>query len=73
MEFQNFHKNLFTNGTIIAIMITTNLVEVMMMKVRSSVSGQEWFVAGRRSVFCHVYCLYLFAGGRPAGGYGAVP
>lgn len=38
----------------------------------TSVSGQERFLAGRCSVFCHVYCLYLFAGGRPAGRYGAV-
>ena len=52
MEFQNFHKNLFTSGTIIAIMITTNLVEVMIMKVLLSmpVDIDELIFAGETTV-----------------------
>lgn len=52
MEFQNFHKNLFTNGTIIAIMIITILVEVMMMKVLFSmpVDIDELIFAGETTV-----------------------
>ena len=52
MEFQIFHKRLFTSSTFIAIIYNNNDKEVMAMKVLWSVpvALDEWLVAGETTV-----------------------